>query len=168
MSDFDWKAIVRTVAPGIATALGGPLAGMAVKVLGDKLGIDDATQESVAAAIRGATPDDLLKIKQAEHEFQTKMRELDIRVEEISAADRASARDMQVQTRARTPAVLSWIIVTATLSLEGYVMVKGIPPAVADLVAGRILGTLDAALMTVITFWLGAAHANSQRSAERK
>ena len=28
--DFDWKSVVGTVAPTIATALGGPLAGVAV------------------------------------------------------------------------------------------------------------------------------------------
>lgn len=71
-----------------------------------------------------------------------------------------------VHGRAKTPAVLSWIIVGATLWLDGYVMIKGIPSNVPDVVLGRILGTLDAALITVITYWLGAAHQAQSRSGD--
>lgn len=70
------------------------------------------------------------------------------------------------QLRARTPAVLSWVIVGAALGLEGYVMIMGVPPNVPDVVLGRILGTLDAALITVITYWLGAAHQEQNRSTD--
>ena len=48
----NWKAIVGTVAPALATALGGPLAGVAVKAIADKvLGKPAATEADVAAAI---------------------------------------------------------------------------------------------------------------------
>lgn len=70
--------------------------------------------------------------------------------------------------RSRTPAVLSWIIVAAALGLEGYVMIYGLSAAVPEVVAGRILGTMDAALITVITYWLGAAHQGQSRGADAK
>jgi len=70
--------------------------------------------------------------------------------------------------RARTPAVLSWVIVAAALGLEGYVMIMGVPPNAPDVVIGRILGTLDAALITVISYWLGAAHQAQGRSADSR
>lgn len=51
MSGFDWKAIVKTVAPALGTALGGPLAGTAVKVLSEALlGHSDGKEEEIARA----------------------------------------------------------------------------------------------------------------------
>ena len=45
----DWKTIVKSIAPTIGTALGGPLAGTAVKVLGNiLLGNEDASHTEVA------------------------------------------------------------------------------------------------------------------------
>lgn len=158
---MDWKKIVSTVAPLLGTALGGPLGGLALKTLGEALGLDEHTEEAISAAITGASPELLLKIKQADQQFAKDMKVLDVDIERIAAADRGGAREMQIQTRAKTPAVLSWVIVIAALGLEGYIMMAGIPTAVPDVVAGRILGTLDASLLTVITFWLGAAHQTS-------
>ena len=45
----------------------------------------------------------------------------------------------------------------ATVGLEGYVLTKGMPSEVPDIVAGRILGTLDMAFGTVLAFWLGSS-----------
>jgi hypothetical protein len=162
--------LLKTIAPTVATVLGGPLAGLAVKTLGDAIGVDEPTQDKIERALTGSqlTAEQILAIKTAEQTLAAKLKELDIRLEEVEAKDRDSARQMQIQTRAKTPAVLSWVIVTAALGLEGYVMIQGIPAAVQDLVAGRILGTLDAALLTVITFWLGAAHQAQSRGADRK
>jgi hypothetical protein len=52
---FDWKSVVGTVAPGIATALGGPLAGMAVSTLAKALGVE-ATEEAVANVVATNDP----------------------------------------------------------------------------------------------------------------
>jgi len=93
------------------------------------------------------------------------MRALDIDLERISASDRDSARKMAVETKAWTPAVLSWLIIVATLGIEGYILVNGVPAQVNDLVAGRILGTLDMAFMTVLTFWLGTSNSSRNKDA---
>lgn len=153
-----WKAIIASVAPTLATALGGPLAGMAVKTIGDALGLDKATEESVSTALQGASPETLLALKQADQEFAAKMRDLDIKLEELETKDRDSARNLLIQTRARTPAVLSWVIVIATLALEGGIIFTGLPEKLPDIVTGRILGSFDLALGIVLNFWLGAAH----------
>lgn len=156
MADFDWKAVVRTVAPGIATALGGPLAGMAVKALGDAIGLDSATEETVAAAIKGATPEDLLKIKQAEQDFQLKMKSLDVDLVKISAADRDSARQREVQTKDEMPKILASIIVVAWCIVQWHLINNSIPDDMRELVM-RVLGTLDAALLTVLYYYFGSS-----------
>lgn len=76
---FNWKGIVKGVAPTIATVLGGPLAGMGVKAISEAiLGKPDGTETDIALALQGATPEMLVKIKDAEHTFKEKMRKLDI------------------------------------------------------------------------------------------
>ena len=51
----DWKGIVGTVAPAIAAALGGPLAGLGVSALAGALGLGDgANEEEVARAVEYA------------------------------------------------------------------------------------------------------------------
>lgn len=160
---MDWKQVVSAVAPVIGTALGGPLGGIAVKAIADALGLPESTEQAVEAAIAGARPEDLLKLKQANQQFERDMRALDIDLERVYAGDRDSARQMASETQAHTPAVLSWLIVAATLGLEGYVLMKGIPAATSEMVAGRILGTLDAAFITVLTFWLGTSARNAMK-----
>jgi len=161
----DFLGVLKSVAPGLATALLGPLGGMAVTAIGSALGVSEPTQEKIQQALSGATPEDLLKVKQAEQQFQKDMRALDIDLERISASDRDSARKMAVETKAWTPAVLSWLIIVATLGIEGYILVNGVPAQVNDLVAGRILGTLDMAFMTVLTFWLGTSNSSRNKDA---
>ena len=66
--------IVGKVAPGIATALGGPLAGSAVKFLSEKLlGKTDGTAEELLQELNGLTPEQMLKIKEMEHEFNLQL-----------------------------------------------------------------------------------------------
>lgn len=155
---IDWKAIVGTVAPTLATALGGPLAGLATKAIVEAVGLPaDSSEEQVAAAITGATPDQLIAIKNADATFKVKMRELEVNLEEILFKDRDSARNLQIQTRAKTPAILSWVVVFATFALEGSVFLGYYPTNVPEVVIGRILGTFDTALGIVLTYWLGAA-----------
>lgn len=155
-----WKKILGAVAPTIATALGGPLAGTAVTAIAKALDKPSATEDEVAAIVSSGDPELLLKLKTAEREFSAKMRELDIEIEKISTSDRASARQLAIETKSRTPEILSWLVVAATLTLEGWIMLNGIPDDVSDLVAGRILGMLDTAFATVLAFWLGTSHSS--------
>src|SRR4051812_20689269 len=103
----NWKDVIGTVAPGIATALSGPLAGLAIATVGKVFGLDSATTEQVAQAVSGATSADLLKLKGAELDFQRQMKELDVDLVRISAADRDSARQREIQVRDKLPAVLA-------------------------------------------------------------
>jgi hypothetical protein len=50
-------AILGAVAPTLATAMGGPLGGMALKMVADKLGLSESTMEAVEAAVTNASPE---------------------------------------------------------------------------------------------------------------
>jgi transposase len=45
--------------------MGGPLGGMAIKMVADKLGLSESTMEAVEAAVTNATPDQLPKSKRS-------------------------------------------------------------------------------------------------------
>ena len=163
---FDWRSLLSTVAPGIATALGGPLAGMAVSAIGKALNVPEPTQEKIQAALAGATPEDMLKIKQAEEQFQKDMKSLDIDLERIAAEDRDSARKGAVASGSYQELFwLSILILSVTVTTECIVLFVGYPEALSDIVVGRILGLFDAVTMMVLSFWYGTTKGSQQKDA---
>lgn len=155
----DW---LLKIAPTVASALGGPLAGIAVSALGTAFGIPDATQAKITDVLQSSsmTGEQIAAIKQAELVLKQHESDNGFKFAELDVRDRESARAMQIANKSNTPEVLSWIIVLATLGLEGYVLLYGLPPGAPDLVVGRVLGTLDTAFATVLAFWLGSSVSN--------
>jgi hypothetical protein len=101
--------LIGSVAPTIATALGGPLAGMATSAISKAvLGKATGTQDEIVAVLeKSNNPDILLKLKEAELAFATKMKELDIDVAKIDAEDRASARQREIAKKDWMPKALA-------------------------------------------------------------
>ena len=154
---------LKAIAPTIASFLGSPAAGVAVELLQQHLGLAATDKADVEEYITSGklTSADLAAIKQAEIAAKAKEQELGIRAEELIVKDRQGARDMFVATRSITPQVLSWFVIVATVFLEGYILLYGLPPVTSELVVGRVLGTLDTAFATVLAFWLGSSHGSS-------
>lgn len=107
---IDWKKIVGTVAPVLATALGGPLAGMATKAVATAvLGRDDATEAEIAAAVANASPEQLLALRKADADFAMRMKELDIDLEQLAAQAAADVnRTMQAEAASEHWPSYSW------------------------------------------------------------
>jgi len=163
-----WKQIVGTVAPTLATALGGPIAGMAVKAISNQvLGKPDASEAEVEQAILGGDPQTLLKLKEVEVEFKQSLLTAGIELEKIAAADRDSARRREVDSHDTfTPRTLAFSIVGLTLLLEGYVMIFGLPKTGIDpVIVGRILGTLDALSTAVVMYYFGSSASSKAKDA---
>lgn len=59
--------IIKAVAPTIATALGGPLAGAAVSFIAGKLGVSETTQDRMQQILAGTDP---VKLRELELDFQ--------------------------------------------------------------------------------------------------
>ena len=78
-----FKNFLAQLVPTIAAAAGGPLAGSAAKMVEGALGIKiEPTQEGIEKAVAGATPDQLLALKQADQQFALQMAELGFKDEE--------------------------------------------------------------------------------------
>lgn len=68
--------ILRTILPTIATALGGPLAGIAVDFISDKIGIPKDSAENMKAVLSGMSPEKLAELKIHDADLQVKLAEL--------------------------------------------------------------------------------------------
>lgn len=170
MADIDWKKVVGAVAPGIATALGGPLAGVAVSALSEQLlGRPDGSEAEVATALRTGGSDALLRLKEAEKAFQVRMRELDIDVEKIHQADRANARDMAAKTGdIWTPRVLSAVIVSGFLATVYMVLsgaVDGLKDPSVSVMVGTLIGYVSAKADQVVSYWFGSSSGSAEKTA---
>jgi len=172
---MDWKDIVGTVAPGLATALGGPLAGAAVKVLGDKLlGRPDASQEEVAEALSAGSlsGDQIVALKKAEQDFTLEMARIDAASEASHIADTASAR-MQTADLARSGSAIAWgapavsiMVVCGYFACIWLLFIRGddLPVNLAQLVS-IMFGALQLGFGQVINYWLGSS-AGSKKSGD--
>jgi peptidoglycan LD-endopeptidase CwlK len=98
--------ILGAVAPTLATAMGGPLGGMALKMVADKLGLPESTMDAVEAAVTNASPSQLADIKKVEADFKVSMKQLDVDLVKIAASDRDSARRRHASVKDMTPTVL--------------------------------------------------------------
>lgn len=160
---FDWKSLIGTVAPTLATALGGPLAGMAVKAVGDALGLDKPTEEAISATLQGAGPETLLKLKQADQDFAVKMKDLDIKLEDINARDRDSARGMQKETKSKIPGALAAIITLGFFGILVGLMGGWLKTGDSNELL-ILLGALATSWGAVVNFYYGSSAGSEAKS----
>ena len=157
--------LVRTVAPSIASAVGGPLAGMATKAISEALlGKPDGTEEELAQAATKATPEQLLALKKAENDFALQMRELDIDLERIAGADRDSARNREIKTKDWTPKILAGGITVGYFGVLFYMLTHGLPTTGGSEAMLVMLGTLGTAFGGVMAYYFGSSAGSKEKT----
>lgn len=174
MPDFDWKNAVATVAPAIATAIGGPAAGLAISALGRVLlGKSDATEDEVAAAVsQGMTGDQLLALKKEDNAFKLEMARIAQESDAAAYADTANARAQTVSLAengshiAWAPVVISAIIVIGFFGCVALLF--GIERTWDERTANLLnilFGALIPGFSTVTNYWMGSS-AGSKRAGD--
>lgn len=160
---MDWRSIVGTVAPALATALGGPLAGVAVKALSSKLlGRDDGTPDEVGAAVAAMSPADLVKLKEVEADLTKALAAVDVDLERIAAGDRDSARRRAVDLHDYTPNALALLL----LGLFAYVLhalLEGQNIGQDGQIAMMMIGGLIAANQQALNFFFGTTRSSANK-----
>lgn len=148
---MDW---LKQLAPTVASALLGPLGGIAVSAIGGLLGVSEPTQAKIADAIKSGqlTPEQIGQIKALELEYQNNEKERGFKYSELEFKDVADARarDTAITVAGKyniradamfflAVVVVGWLvwIIWKDESINEYV--KGI----FTLVLGRFLGYLD-------------------------
>jgi hypothetical protein len=158
-----WRDVVSTVAPTIASALGGPLAGLAVGAIGEAFGLSEASQERIASAVLGAKPDDLLKLKQAEIAFAQRMRELEIDLVRIASDDRNSARQRESTVKDRLPSLLALVVSLGFFGMLSYMLHNEVPEKNSQ-VLNIMLGSLGTAWIQVMSYYFGSSSGSAAKT----
>ena len=149
------------IAPGIATALGGPLAGLAVTAISKALGIDEKdVQKTIETGKLSA--EQLASLKQAEIDLQAKAQELGLDFEKLATDDRKSARDMQTATKSIIPAVLAIGVTVGFFAILIGLMTDNVTKSDALLL---MLGSLGTAWTAIVSFYFGSS-AHSEKQSE--
>lgn len=149
--------LLSQVAPTIATALGGPLAGVAIKTLSTALfGHEDASEDQISEAMATASPDQLAAIKKIDADFKVQMKSLDIDLERIAAGDRDSARQMQQNTKDSTPKILAYFITFGFFGALVWILVFGLPQTGLEVIL-MMLGSLSSSWTGVVQFYYGSS-----------
>ena len=158
---MDW---LKTLAPTLGTALLGPLGGAAASFIADKLGIESKTIEAVTDVLDNGkmSPDQLASIKLAEIDFQKFLKENDIKLEEIAAGDRDSARAMNQITRSNMPAVLTVMLGTGFFAVLGAMFTWPEVKESAPLMI--MLGVLGSEFSSSCKFWFGTTAGSAQKN----
>lgn len=148
-------SLLKGIASPLATIVAGPLGGAAVSAIASKFGVSDSV-EAVAKAIAG------------DPQAAQKLAEIDLRQFELENADKDSARkrELEIATSASAP----WYskVVTPLLALGvfllwaaiNYTMLTSkdaIPTDMREIVI-RMLGSLDAATMLILSYYFGNSH----------
>ena len=156
------KDVISVVAPVLGGALGGPLGGLAGHVLSNVLGGGD--QEALEDAILNQNPETLLLVKKAEIEFKQKLREMEVREEEIYAADSADARDL-AKTNMRPHMILSTVFITGYFVTLGMFFLGEVtvPDRLKDAFL-LLLGVITATVPTIMAFWFGSTAGSARKT----
>jgi len=147
---MDW---LKTIAPTIATALGGPLAGLAIEAVSKAIGIDPKDVQSTISEGK-LNADQIMLLKQAEVQMAARAQEMGLDFAKLNVEDRKSARDMQIATKSYLPPTLA---IGVTLGFFGILF---------GLMFGKIehapqidimLGSLGTAWTGIIAFYFGSS-----------
>lgn len=160
MNDF-----LRTMVPLLGTALGGPLGGAAAAFIADKLGIESKTVEAVTEVLNSGkmTPDQISAIKLAEMDFKKFLESNKIKMEEIAAADRNSARNREVQVKDNTNKILAFTVVGAFIAMVGATLMGF--AKVESVLAGTLVGYLSAKAEQVLAYYFGSSAGSKDKTA---
>ena len=150
---------LEQVAPTIATALGGPVAGLAVTAISKAIGISEDDVEKTMNAGKMSS-DQIAQLKLAELEFQKSTQELGLNFEKLAADDRASARNMQVATKSWIPGALALGITIGFFGILLYMMTGNVTPSNELLV---MLGSLGTAWTGVVGYYFGSSSSSQHK-----
>jgi hypothetical protein len=156
---MDW---LRQIAPTIATAMGGPLAGMAVSAISKAIGVDPEKVTDLISSNK-LTADQIAQVKIAEIELQKQAQELGLNFARLEVEDRKSARDMQAATRSMMPPILAGAVTIGFFGIMVMMFIGQVDsnnPAIL-----MMLGSLGTAWTGIIAYYFGSS-AGSQAKTE--
>ena len=155
--------LLKSAAPALATAVAGPLGGVAIKAIAGKLGVED-TVEAVTQHLQ-ANPMDAAKLA-----------DIDVKKLEMEMKDRQDARNREIQLATNesvpfinkivTP-VLALGVVALSFILFAVLIFVNVTPEAKDILI-YILGVLSAAVTQILSYYFGSSQGSKDKSNEIK
>lgn len=152
---------LKQIAPTIATALGGPLAGLAVDAVSKAIGIDPKDVNKTIADGK-LNADQIAKIKEAEIAMAARAQELGLDFAKLAVDDRKSAREMQTATQSWIPGTMAIAVTIGFFGILTGLMTEHFKTSDALML---MLGSLGTAWTGIIAFYFGSS-AGSQKKDE--
>ena len=156
------------LAAGLSVA--GPVGNLAASILGKVLSVENPTPETVTKALEQATltPDQQAALQQGEQQYQAQLQAMGFQhVEEVLALqeeDRASARNMQIQTRSKLPAYLAAAAVVTLLACIALLAFVNLPASGRDAIL-ILLGAVVASYKDVYGYVFGSSAGSAEKTA---
>ncbi len=158
---MDWKKVLGGLAPTIATAIGGPFAGLATRFVSNALlGKPDGNDEEINAYL-DANPDKIIDLKIAETEMKAELAKHGVDLEKVHAADRDSARYRQVSLKDRTPDILVYLITLLYAGGIAALLFIDVKTEAKDML-NIMFGSLTTVWIMAIKYYFGSS-ASSKR-----
>lgn len=151
---------LKSILPGVASAAAGPLGGVVVKAVADRLGVPD-TIEAVAAHLT-ANPADV-----------ERLRDIEVELARLAVEDRASARDREVAVAAtggiakHTTPLLALLVVGAAFLFCYALLFFQLPPQQESVVI-FVLGFVTASATQVLSYYFGSSQGSKDKTDEIK
>ena len=145
---------LKQIAPTVATALTGPLAGIAISVVSKTLGVEEDKVQDLISSNK-MTPEQIAQIKVAEIELKRQENELGLNFEKLAVDDRKSAREMQATTRSIVPPALAAIVTVGFFGIMVMMLLGKVDsnnPAIL-----MMLGSLGTAWTGIIAYYFGSS-----------
>ena len=148
------KNILGSLAPTLGAALGGPLGGQAGQLLSSVLGVAN-NPKTLEQAMQNITAEQMVDLKIAEKEFETRMAELNVDVFALETEDRQDARSKF--SKDWTPRILGVMTIMGFFGYIGMITLFPIDDASDDVVM-LIIGSLTGIASAVISFYFGSSN----------
>lgn len=155
--------ILRTVAPTLALAAGGPFGPIAAAAIHLALGTDPTQPASAETALLNATPDQLLALKKAGNDFEVQMKTLGVQEEQLAYADTANARAREIAVKDNTPKILSYVTTFGFFGSLAAAIYFPIPKESSALVFSMI-GSLGTVWITQQGYYFGSSRGSDDKS----
>lgn len=161
---MDWTAVLKGIAPTLASAVLGPLGGVAVAAIGNAMGVDAPTQDKIARALTTGqlTPEALAKIQELELQYQNEEKERGFKYAELEFKNQDSARQMQIATHSRMPAVLTMAVTVGFFGILALILFH--PELKGNEIVMIMVGQLSAVWAGCVAFYTGTTYSSANKN----
>ena len=160
---MDWLKKLAEYAPSIAGVVlsgGATLPQLAMKAISDATGVDISNETDLADAVERATPEMMLKMRQADNSFKIRMRELD---NELVSSELGDTQDARKQHKhSKMPAIICCALTVGLFAFSWALMAIEVPQANLGMI-NTLFGAYLTAWLSTIAYWVGTTRSSADK-----